>query len=94
MVTLSPSNNRPLAARSVMSAISDLVCEGKWSQRRRGEGLGDRVVCNAGWRRTGGLRVELYPSRDGCTLTRCLRTVRLWRRHRTPGLCGLRQGTL
>ena len=84
-MSLSPSNKRPLAARLVMSAISDLVCVGKWSQRERGESLGDRVVCNTGWRRIGGLRVELYPSRGGCSLTRCLRTVRLWRRHRTPG---------
>ena len=29
MVLSSTSNKRPLAARSVMSAISDLVCEGK-----------------------------------------------------------------
>ena len=36
----SPCNRRPFAARSAMSVISGLVCEGKWSQRDRGRGLG------------------------------------------------------
>ena len=40
MVSSSLYNKQPLAARSVMSVISGLVCEGKWSQRERGEGSG------------------------------------------------------
>ena len=39
IVLTSTSYKRPLVARSVMSAISGLVCEGKWSQRAgRGSG--------------------------------------------------------
>ena len=40
MVSSSPSYERPLVARSVMSAISGLVCEGKRYQRERGTALG------------------------------------------------------
>ena len=40
MVSSSPSNKRSLAARSVMSAISGLLSEGKWSQKERGGGSG------------------------------------------------------
>ena len=47
-------------------------------------GLGDRVVCNAGWRRIGRPRVELFPSHGGCSSTRCLRAVWLRRRYRPP----------
>ena len=72
----SPPSKRPLAARSVMSAISGLLCEGKWSQRELGGGgLGDLVVCNVGWRRIGGPRVELFPSHGDCSSTKCLRAV-------------------
>ena len=73
VVSSSLPNKRHLAARSVMPAISGLLCEGKWSQREPGGGgLGDRVVYNAGWRRIGGLRVEPHPSRGGCSFTKCL----------------------
>ena len=39
-VSSSPSNKRPLAVRSVMSAVYGLLCEGKWLQRDRGGGSG------------------------------------------------------
>ena len=84
MVASSPSSKRPLAARSVMSVIYGLLCEGKWLERELGGGLGDRVVCNAGWRRIGGPRVELFPSHGGCSSTRCLRAVSLRREYRPP----------
>ena len=40
MVSSSPPNKRSLAAKTVMSAISGLLCKGKWSQRERGGGSG------------------------------------------------------
>ena len=39
VVSSSPCNRPPLAARSTISAISGLVCEGKWSQSERGGGV-------------------------------------------------------
>ena len=39
MVASSPSSKRPLAARSVMSVISGLLCEGKWLERELGGGV-------------------------------------------------------
>ena len=38
-VSLSRCNKRPLAARSTISTISGLVCEGKWSQSEKGGGV-------------------------------------------------------
>ena len=84
MVSLFPSNKRPLAARSVMSAIFGLAWESKWSRREREGGLGDRVVCNVGWRRIGGLRVELHLSRGGRSLTKY--SSFFWLRHRRRSL--------
>ena len=40
MASSSPCNRRPFEARSAISAVSGLVCEGKWSRRERGGGLG------------------------------------------------------
>ena len=40
MVPSSPCNRRPFAARSAISMVSGLVCEGKWSQREGGGALG------------------------------------------------------
>ena len=39
MVASSPSSKRPLAAKSVMSVISGLLCEGKWLERELGGGV-------------------------------------------------------
>ena len=39
VVSSSPCNRRLLAVRSTISAISGLVCKGKWSQSERREGV-------------------------------------------------------